>query len=456
MLVVPFSVFLGTEWLIVAASLMIIVISKRTAGVLLLTVSAGMLVGLHAGSVEQSKLSQYDQYLSQTVVLTGKVTDDTIRGPSGNQQLRLDNLKIDNQQLSGRVWVGLSSKADIKRGDIVVVKGRLAEGFGTSSASIYRASLLNAYRPEPGDVARKVRDRFSKGVRASVPEPEASLGISYLVGQRRSLPEALNEQLRILGLTHLVVASGFHLTILVRFARRVFLNISKYTATLASSVMIGGFLLLSGFSTSMTRAALVAGISLLAWYYGRNVHPIVLLLFVAAITVLINPAFIWGDIGWYLSFAAFTGVIILAPLMQEYFWGRSKEPGLFRQMLIATIAAQITTYPIVAYTFGQYSPLALAANLLILPLVPFAMLFTFLGGLMGLVAPGLAQIAGVPAYGLLSYMTNLTGWLSRTPWAYGEVTFGIEALSIGYPIVLFLMIHLWRKTNHKLYKDSAV
>ena len=151
-------------------------------------------------------------------------------------------------------------------------------------------------------------------MREVVKEPQASLGIGFLTGQRSTLPDSLDEQLRIVGLTHIVVASGYNLTILVRFARRLFVRYSKYWATVSASVMICGFVLVTGFSPSMSRAALVTGLSLAAWYYGRKIHPLVLLLFAAAITVLINPSFLWGDIGWALSFTAFAGVMLLAPL----------------------------------------------------------------------------------------------------------------------------------------------
>ena len=99
--------------------------------------------------------------------------------------------------------------------------------------------------------------------------------------------------------------------------------------------MILSFMAMTGFSPSMSRAGLVAGLSLAAWYYGRTIHPLVLLPVAAGTTLLINPQFGWNDLGWQLSFAAFAGVIILAPLLQRYFFG-DKEPGVFRQIFGST------------------------------------------------------------------------------------------------------------------------
>ena len=135
-------------------------------------------------------------------------------------------------------------------------------GFGTFAGSVYRANILYIKRPQPGDIALHIRDWFANAVRQAVPEPEASLGVSYLVGQRRALPEKLDIALRTAGLTHIVVASGYNLTILVRLARRLFVRISKYLSALVSGNLIIGFIGVTGLSPSITRAGLVTGLSL--------------------------------------------------------------------------------------------------------------------------------------------------------------------------------------------------
>ena len=135
-----------------------------------------------------------------------------------------------------------------------------------------------------------------------------------------------------------IVASGYNLTILVRLARRLFAKISKYLATLVSCSLVLGFIAMTGASPSMVRAGLVTGLSLLAWYVGRKFHPVVLLGIVSAITVLCNPSYAWGDMGWMLSFAAFAGVIIVAPVMTAYFFSADKVPAII-QILLETLAA---------------------------------------------------------------------------------------------------------------------
>ena len=452
----PPELFSGSEWLTLAIALLLIVAIKPLRSMVLLAIIGGLLIGLWRGGITQIGLRHYQPYYGQTITLSGKVTEDTTYGARGDQRLRLGAVHIEKQALPGVVWVSTGNLTDVKRGDMVTVHGKLSEGFGNLPASLYRAELIAAKRPNPGDVARRVRDWFAGGVRRTIPEPEASLGVGYLVGQRSSLPESLDDQLRAIGLTHIVVASGYNLTILVRFARRSFGRLSKYLAALSASLMIGGFMLITGLSPSMTRAGLVSGLSLVAWYYGRRIHPLVLLPFAAAVTTLINPAYLWGDIGWYLSFVSFAGVIILGPLLQRYFWGANARLDALKQILIETASAQLLTLPLIVFAFGQYSGYALLANLLVLPAVPFIMLLTFLGGLGGLILPWGGSWFGAPAGALLTYTTSVVEWVAGLPGARGELTITASQLIAGYAALLLFIVFLWRRTRYRFDEYNIV
>lgn len=259
----------------------------------------------------------------------------------------------------------------------------------------------------------------------------------------------------MVGLTHIVVASGYNLTILVRFARRIFVRVSKYLAALTAGTMIGAFVLITGFSPSMSRAGLVAGLSLLAWYYGRRFHPLVLLSFTAAVTLLINPTFGWNDLGWQLSFLAFAGVMILAPLLQAYFFG-SKKPSTLRQIMGETVAAQIATFPILLLAFGTFSNVAVVANLLVLPLVPLAMLLVFASGVLAVIFPAIAFLIATPAQWLLGYMVAVAEFFAGLSWAQSSLAINGWAAVGMYTILVILAFYLWRKTKYNFRQTSIV
>ncbi|MNH20687.1 Competence protein [compost metagenome] len=218
--------------------------------------------------------------------------------------------------------------------------------------------------------------------------------------------------------------------------------------------MIVSFIAITGASPSMTRAGLVAGLSLLAWYYGRKFHPLILLVLVAAVTVLISPSFAWGDLGWQLSFAAFAGVMIVAPLAQRYFFG-ARKPGTIRQILGETVAAQLVTLPILVLAFGQFSNVAVVANLLVLPLVPLAMLLTFIAGITGLILPSVAGLVGAPAQWLLQYMIGVAEYLSKLPWAQTQIEINGWFVAVSYIVIILGCVYVWRKTKYDL-RDSNI
>lgn len=429
---------------------------QRSRSALVIALIAGAAFGLWRGSLERSSLQQYQPYIGQNLQITGRVSEDTVIGKQGDLRLRLGEVRIGNRPLPGIVWVSTASKAEIKRSDIVTVRGKLGEGFGNMPAAMFRAELAGVVRPQNGDPALQVRDWFGEGIRTAIPEPQASLGTGFLVGQRSTLPLELDEQMKIAGLTHIVVASGYNLTILVGFARRSLLKVSKYLATLAAVAMVCAFVMVTGLSPSMTRAGLVTLMGLAAWYYGRSVHPLVLLPLAAAITAVVNPPFVWGDMGWYLSFGSFAGVLLLAPLIQRYFWGSQGEPGILRGILVETSSAQLATMPIIFFAFGTYSAYALLANMIILPLIPLTMLLTFIAGIAGVAIPSLAPWIGAPATLILEYMTSAVSWIANLPGSQGEVIFSAAWLVGSYIAMALAVTYMWRRTGYRFKSDQVI
>lgn len=450
------STFSSYVWLTLGTALAIIVLWRRYIYLVPIILIAGLLVGFWRGSIVQAQLFVYEGLINRTVTLRGHVSDDPDVGKSNEALLRLSDIMVNGKNVAGKIWASTLRPVDqIKRGDIVTLSGKLREGFGSFAASLSGAEIIEIKRPEPGDVAVRVRDWFGGHVRQGINEPEVSLGLGYLLGQRRALPPELDQALIVTGLTHVVVASGYNLTILVRFARRLFVRVSKYLAVLSATAMVVSFMAITGASPSMTRAGLVSGMSLAAWYYGRKFHPLVLLPLAAAITVLVDPTYAWNDLGWQLSFAAFAGVMVLAPLLQRYFFG-DKKPGNIRQIAGETISAQIVTMPILILAFGQFSNVAIIANLMVLIFVPLAMVLTFIAGIGAIIIPSLAWLFGLPAQLLLQYMTAVIEYFAGLPWALSVVEINPWMVWLSYAAIIAICIYLQRVTRYNLRDSNLV
>ncbi len=422
-----------------------------------LAVACGLSIGIirASGFVEQLRDLATLRDTKQTIV--ARISQD----PTNNDlpslwQVQLSDVNIGTQKYTGEIFATVLSEKPLRRGDVLQMSGTLRQGFGSFTVTMYRATL-GEIRPNE-DKLLDLRASFGEAVRRVIPEPEASLGLGFLVGQKSALDPDFEDQLRLVGLTHIVVASGYNLTVLVRFARRVLERHSRYLALAVSLGMVTLFVGISGMSPSMNRAAVVTILSLVAWYYGRTFHPVKLILYVAAGSALAYPTYLWSDLGWMLSFAAFFGVLVVSPLVMSLFSSSNKlsmydERPVVR-LLVETTSAQIMTLPIIAVSFGSLSVVSLLANMLVAPVVPFAMALTAFSGIVGSLSSWVWL--ATPASTVLAYVVSIVQSLSSVSWASIGVKLPISVAVFCYVIIATWVYILWFRRRRVLESASIV
>lgn len=422
--------------------------SKRWWALIIICVAGGM-IGFARGANHQMALAKYDEMIGKKVTMVGTLSGDAQDTSKGTTKLVLGNMRIGGKSYTGEVFVTTAGRVSVKRGDTLTVSGKVRDGFATYPITMSYAQLQKTERGP--DVIRDIREGFSNTVRHYVIEPMASLGLGFVVGQRSTLPDELDEQLKVVGLTHIVVASGYNLTILVRFMMRLLARRSRYLAFTGALVLTLAFVLFSGFSPSMNRAVIVTVLSLLAWYIGRRFHPMYLLVYVAAGTALLNPMYVWADLGWYLSFFAFAGVLIVSPLLIARFY-RRREPTSFEQLVIETMAAEVMALPLIALAFSVVPVFGLVANVLVAPVIPFAMVLTAATGFMGLIVPIVGALCAMPTTIVIAYIVAVVEWLASYPWAQLSVDIPLVAVVMWYLIIALLCFRWWQVSGYDFRK----
>lgn len=414
--------------------------SFLTAAVVLL---AGLSLGVNRGMVYVQKLANYQALADQKVTISVRASNDGVYGSNSQLTFTGNDLQVtDGQKLAGNLYVSGFGLNAVFQGDEVQVTGKLRTGSGQYQAFMSYAQL-KLIRHHPSLIG-DLRRRFAAGMQTALPEPQASFALGLLIGQRSTLPTDVKQDLLMVGLTHIIAVSGYNLTIILQAARRLLGHYSKRISTGLSLGLIGVFLLLTGSSASIVRAAIVSGLSIWASYYGRQFRPLNLILIAAAITAWANPFYLWSDISWYLSFLAFYGVLVIAPLITARFhhaWQRSLMAGV----ALESVCAELMTIPIILFTFGQVSLIGLVANVLVVALIPLAMLLSFVAGLAGMIIPILAGWVAWPATMLLTYMLDTAHVLARIPGIFHQniglrigQMLGMYAL---VPIVTFILTH---------------
>ncbi len=264
----------------------------------------------------------------------------------------------------------------------------------------------------------KIKTAFSDRIAKYLSEPQASLLLGILIGARKTLPQNIVENFNQTGVSHIIAVSGFNITIIISglmafsylFGRRLSFWISLF--------LIFAFTIIAGASASVVRAAIMGGLLLLAMNIGRQ-YKIVPSLFLAALIMLaINPKILFWDIGFQLSFAATLGIVFFVPEFSKHLENSEDFFGL-KPLLITTMAAIISTMPLVLLHFGRLSLVAPVVNLLILPFLPYIMLLGFLVAL-----PVLGAGCAFAVNLLLIYVLKVTSFFAGLKFSALDLPFG--------------------------------
>lgn len=409
------QIFSSPLWIILAIILLLFsILISRGWMIALAILSSFLIISARAGP-DFSAQNYLRELSGKTITLTGKIAKDPTESDTSDSKINLDLISLqlsdDEKILPGHVFAQID-KIDVQRSDVITLQGKISDSFGSYYATMFRPEVVNISRPESGDIFLSLRNTFSSGIKNHIPSPEAGLGIGFLLGQKSGVDSKVQDALQAVGLTHIIVASGAHLSVLIGASRRIFGKLSRFSSLLAALLLMLIFLGITGLSASMLRASLVTTISLTLWYFGRKIHPARLIVLVAAITLIYNPFYL-TDLSWLLSFSAFSGIMILAPLLIKAFYGQ-KKPGFISSTLITSIATTLTCTPILLFFFGQISLISVLANILILPTVSIAMGLTFFTGIFSFFLPAIADFVGFLARTIIHYQIEVANFFASS------------------------------------------
>ena len=280
-----------------------------------------------------------------------------------------------------------------------------------------------------------------------LPEPYASLLSGLLLGGKQSLGKDLLDDFRRVGIIHIVVLSGYNITVVGDAIMKTFSFLPKVFGMSLGVVSIILFALMTGGGATVVRASIMALLVVLASATGRT-YDITRALFVAGfLMVLHNPAILVFDPSFQLSFMATLGLVILSPRIKSHLTFVTERFGL-RDIVSATLATQIFVLPLLLYNTGQLSLVSLPINVLILPTISFTMFFGFLAGVVAFLGGYLAlPFAGI-AYVLLWYQVSLVTLVAGFSFASVAVpTISFFGLICMYALLFIGVYYLYAKNR---------
>lgn len=297
------------------------------------------------------------------------------------------------------IFYGESTLLDLRPGDRLSCVARCTPADRMAGEeSLYYPSKgvllkLKGYGPVEVDRAQGVPARYALTILAGTvreridqlyPEKQAGFLRALLTGDKSGLDQVDQNNFKRVGLSHVVVISGLHVSFLLGFLT-LFLKPERRGSLVLLLAGVLCFTLMTGSAPGTVRAAILATLSLIGTHIRRETHPMVSLSAGLLVLLALNPYAI-ANPGLQFSFLSTVGIFVFGQP-----WSRAwlqKFPRPWRRWvgpLVGTVAVSLGTMlftvPLSALYFGQFSLIAPLSNLL----TTWAVSVAFLGGLLSVV-----------------------------------------------------------------------
>lgn len=286
------------------------------------------------------------------------------------------------------------------------------------------------------------RDELIDRMFYTLPEPHGSLLAGILLGNRLKLDESLLEIFRIVGLSHLIAASGQNLTILTANARTILQPALGRRSFFAALLVVAVYIILTGAPASILRAGLMISLVLLGQYLGRPSRSLNGLILAAGLLTIFQPKIVF-DIGFQLSLAATYGLIRVSPMVKRLI-PRSWPDGL-SGVISESLAATLMTTPLIVLYFERLSLVSPVINLIVVPTIPLLMALGLITSMILFVWPLLGQVAVWLTWPILAGIIYLSEQASSLPYAATDLTLPALAIISFMALLFFASEYLsWR------------
>ena len=280
----------------------------------------------------------------------------------------------------------------------------------------------------------RLQKRLSAALRKEMPQEPSGVLAAMVLGDRSALSRQLNAAYRAAGLSHVLVVSGMHVSILCGevFVRRkkeqsyASRRLRALWRAMLALLLVG----VTGFTPSVLRAAVVVWVaSLGVWVYGAP--DALTSLGIAGVALTMGNGYAVCDVGFELSFSAVLGTLAgaeLARRARSAMWRKqkSRKPSRMRDALgslfetaCVSACAAAATFPVLVLRGLAASLYALVSSVAVLWLVEPILRLGVAAALLGLVpaAAPLYQLAVFSTAFLVELLDRWALWVSGWPGA---------------------------------------
>ncbi len=332
----------------------------------------------------------------------------------------------------------------LKDGIYFEMKKPVIEIIGEGEGNLFSKTLFN------------IKQGFLGNIKKVLGEPHAALAGGLVVGEKSALGKELIDDFRMAGLIHIVVLSGYNITIVADSIRRILAFLPRTIGIILGGLGIVGFGILVGGGATVVRSCIMAVIALFATLLRKDYNVGKALFIAAALMLIQNPLILLYDPSFQLSFLATFGLILLSSPIEKRLGFITEKFGI-RGLVASTLATQIFVSPYILYMMGQLSIIGMVVNILVLPIIPATMLFVTLTGLFGFVSIFASEITGWISHILLSYELMMVRFFAHVPFASIDLPKFSFWIVIGFYASYFVALAKFPSTisQFKFWKKSS-
>jgi competence protein ComEC len=283
------------------------------------------------------------------------------------------------------------------------------DAFASEVGIIKRASgfdrLLNIFR---SDIKNRITAFFDS--------ENAGIVKALLTGDKTSISKKTKRQFAQTGTAHVLAISGLHIGIILSLIIVLLAFIRNRTVKfILFSLLLAGFVLLTGAHPSSVRAAMMALFIYIAWLAQRKIVLLNILSFAVVVIILFIPQMVYS-VGFQMSVAALLGISILFEPVKKFFSRLLPKDNaimnFIKTSLSLTFSVSVVVSPIVAYYFHNYSIVSPIANLFIVPIITLVLIFALLTIMFSYIYIPVAYLFAVDTDILLNLIRKINSLLS--------------------------------------------
>jgi competence protein ComEC len=446
--------------------------------ILFLFLSFGILYGQFNISQDLLKNEYYEKNISHNETFVGEIKDIKYTENSTSLIVKLLNIeKINNIQIKiitektdkynfGDI-LSFTGKLSLNEILLPTIKDKINMSFNIKDYNYSQEILGQVVFPKitviknNSSILNKIKNLKKEIVNNLKENPlreTLAISVGTTLGDSSLFSKKELDDFRYSSLSHIIVLSGFNISILILFFSLIFLrlNIKLKWRVLLTIFFIIFFIFFVGYQTSIIRAGIMGSMLLIANIFGKQYIAKQGLFLSAFIMMIMNSKIAVYDLSFHLSFLATFGILYLTPIINNYDFFKNKKNTLTKNLLeifVITLSVQIMVSPYIMFVFHKISLFGIIANILVVPIIPIIMFFGFLIIIFNFLIPFISTLLIYINYLFSSYVFYIAKFFSSFELSKIETSISFFTMIIIYFIIILLIYFETKRFRIKKYLE---